>query len=144
MDLTQKTNNQIPKHPIYYTLSRTFTFGSHLEVPTPSTPFTSKDMDQHVESDVHLPFDDLTKTVQETSPLSSTFNQAGLNDLVCHLGLGKVNSELLVSRLKEKNALAPDTNITFASTREQACWCALMKKKIGNGNFVYCQTFKDS
>ena len=62
--------------------------------------------------------------------MSSTFNQAGLNDLVCHLGLSKVNSELLVSRLKEKNALAPDTNITFPSTREQACWCALMKKKL--------------
>ena len=45
-----------------------------LEFPTPSTHFTSDDKDQHMESDVHLPFDDQTKMNQETSPLFSTFN----------------------------------------------------------------------
>ena len=86
------------------------------EVPTPSTSFTSEDMDQHMESDVHLPFDDQTKTIQETSSASSTFNQAVLNNLVRDLELSKVNSERLASRLKENNALAPGTNITFFRT----------------------------
>ena len=86
------------------------------EVPTPSTSFTSEDMDQHMESDVQLPS---TETIQETSPSSSTFNQAELNDLVHDLGLIKVNSELLASTLKEKNDLAPGTNATFFRTREQ-------------------------
>ena len=99
-----------------------------LEVPTPSTPFTSEDMDQHMESDVHLPFDGQTKTIQEISPSSSTFNQAGLNDLVRDLGMSKVNSKLLLSRLKEKIALAPGTNITFFSTKEQELFVYFDKK----------------
>ena len=90
-----------------------------LEVPTQSTSFTSENMDQHMEFDVHLPFDNQTKTILEPSPSLSTFNQAELNDLVRDLGLSKVNSELLASRLKEKNALAPGINITFFRTREQ-------------------------
>ena len=36
-----------------------------------------------------------------------------------NLGLSKVNSQLLASRLKEKNALAPGTNITFSHARKQ-------------------------
>ena len=86
------------------------------EVPTPSTSFTSEVMDQHMESDVHLPFDDQTKTIQETSSSSSTFNQAVLNNLVRDLELSKANSERLASRLKENNALAPGTNIKFFRT----------------------------
>ena len=68
---------------------------AHLsEVPTPSTSFTSEDMDQHMESAVHLTLDDQMKTIQEASPWSSFFNQAELNDLVHDLGLSKVYSEL--------------------------------------------------
>ena len=66
-----------------------------------------------MESDAHLLFGDQTKTIQETSSSTSTFNQAELNDLVHDLGLSKVNSDLLTSRLKEKNVLAPGINITF-------------------------------
>ena len=106
------------------------------EVPTPSTSFTSEDMDQHMESDVQLPS---TETIQETSPSSSTFNQAELNDLVHDLELSKVNSELLASTLKEKNDLAPGTNTTFFRTREQELLVYFGEKKPGNGNFVYCQ-----
>ena len=76
-------------------------------------------MDQHMESDFHLPFDDQTKKIQETLPSSSTFSQAELNDIVRNLRLSQVNSELMAFRLKEKNALAPGTNITFFRTREQ-------------------------
>ena len=109
------------------------------EIPTPSTTFTFEAMDQHMESDAHLPFDDHTKTIQETSPSSCTFNQAELNDLLRDLGLSKVNSELLASRLKKKNALAPDTSITFFCTREQELLVYFDENKTGNDNFVYCQ-----
>ena len=92
---------------------------AHLsEVPTPSTSFISEDMDQHIESDVHLSYDDLTKTIQNTSPSFSTFNQAELDDLVHDFELSKVNSKPLASRLKETNALVSGTNIMFFRTRE--------------------------
>ena len=54
---------------------------------------------------VHLPFDNHTNMILETSPSSLTFNQAKLNDLV-----GDYLVEYLVSRSKEKNGLAPSTN----------------------------------
>ena len=62
-------------------------------MPTPSTSFTSEDIDQRRKSDVHLSFDDQTKTIQDTSPSSSTFNQAELNDLVRESGLSKVKED---------------------------------------------------
>ena len=80
------------------------------------TSFTSKNMNQHMESDVQLPFDDQSKTIQEASPSSSIFNQAELNNLVCDLGLSKVNFELLASRLKEKNALALTLGFLYKRT----------------------------
>jgi hypothetical protein len=47
-----------------------------------------------------------------------TFDQDELNDLVRDLGLSKQSSELLASRLKEKNCLAPKTSITFYRNRD--------------------------
>ena len=41
------------------------------------------------------------------------FSQGELNDLVRDLSLSKESSELLASRLKEKNMLEPGTQITF-------------------------------
>ncbi|KAK4321206.1 hypothetical protein Pmani_007978 [Petrolisthes manimaculis] len=46
-----------------------------------------------------------------------TFSQAELNDLVRDLGLSKKLSELLASRLKDKNLLKIDTIDTFASEK---------------------------
>lgn len=92
-----------------------------------------------MEFDVNLPFDDQTKIIQETSPSSSTFNKADLNDLVHDLGLSKVNSKLLAWRLKEKNTLAPGTNITFFRKREQELLVYFDENKTGDGNFVYWQ-----
>ena len=122
----KKKNKHLIKYPNIPSALRPVAHS--LEVPTPSTSFTSEDMDQHMESDVHLPFDDQTKMIQETLPSSSSFNQAEINDLAIDLGLSTVNSKLLVSRLKEKNALAPGTNITFFHTENRNCWCTLMKK----------------
>ncbi len=47
------------------------------------------------------------------------FSQCELNDLVRDLGLSKTSSELLASRLKEKNLLGEDTRITFFRIRHE-------------------------
>ena len=47
------------------------------------------------------------------------FNQFELNDLVRDLNLSKETSEVLASRLNEKNYLQPGTNITFYRRREK-------------------------
>ena len=135
--LFNSKNKHLIKYPNIPSVLRPVVHSS--KVPTPSASFTSEDMDQHMESDVHLSLDDQTKTIQETSPSSSTFNQAELNDLVRDLELSKVNSNLLTSGLKERNALAPGNNITFFCTREQELLVYFDENKTGNGNFVYCQ-----
>ena len=58
--------------------------------------------------------------------------------IVRDLGLSKTNSELLASRLKEKNVLSPGTSITFYRTREAELLVFFSELSTGNGNFVYC------
>ncbi|GFX82963.1 uncharacterized protein TNCV_4938331 [Trichonephila clavipes] len=60
-------------------------------------------------------FDSDYKFSKEPQP----FNQKELSDLVRYLNLPKKASEILASRLKEKNLLTPETNITFYRTREK-------------------------
>ena len=48
----------------------------------------------------------------KSKPLQ-TFNQEELNDLVRDLALSKAASELLASRLYQKNLLAPFTKVYF-------------------------------
>lgn len=47
------------------------------------------------------------------------FSQCELNDLVRDLSLSKTSSELLASRLKEKNLLGEDARITYFRTRHE-------------------------
>lgn len=47
------------------------------------------------------------------------FAQKDLNDLIRDLGLSKESSELLASRLSERNLLQPETKVTFYRRREQ-------------------------
>ena len=75
---------------------------------------------------------------QSSSSTSSCFDQDELNDLVRDLGLSKTNSELLASRLKEKNVLSPGTSITFYRTREAELLVFFSELSTGNGHFVYC------
>ena len=51
------------------------------------------------------------------SSLPQLFSQGELNDLTRDLNLSKESSELLASRLKEKNLLQPGTLITFYRKR---------------------------
>ena len=79
---------------------------------------------------------------QSSSSTSFRFDQDELNDLVRDLGLSKTNSELLASRLKEKDALSPGTSITFYRTREEELLVFFSEYSTGNGNFVYCDNVK--
>ena len=63
-----------------------------------------------------------------------TFCRAELNDLVRDLGLSKKQSELLASRLKDKNLLGMDATVTFYRKREEN----LLKFFENKCNFVYC------
>jgi hypothetical protein len=49
----------------------------------------------------------------QTTSNSERFDQSELSDLIRDLNLSKDSSELLASRLKEKNVLQPGTKITF-------------------------------
>jgi hypothetical protein len=49
----------------------------------------------------------------QTTSHSERFDQNELSDLMRDLNLSKNSSELLASRLKEKNVLQPGTKITF-------------------------------
>ncbi|KAI6650066.1 hypothetical protein LOD99_6281 [Oopsacas minuta] len=56
---------------------------------------------------------------QDPSSEPSLFNQPELNDLIRDLDLSKASSELLASRLKEKNLLHQGTKVTLYHYREQ-------------------------
>jgi len=55
----------------------------------------------------------------QTTSHSERFDQNELSDLIRDLNLSKDSSELLASRLKEKNVLQPGTKITFYRRREK-------------------------
>ena len=52
-------------------------------------------------------------------PPGQKFDQNDLSDLARDLGLSKLNSEILASRLEERNLLKRGTNITYYRKREQ-------------------------
>jgi hypothetical protein len=53
------------------------------------------------------------------SKVPQVFSQTELNDLVRDLGLSKKGSEILASRLKEKNLLHPSVKLTYFRNREK-------------------------
>jgi hypothetical protein len=55
----------------------------------------------------------------QTTSHSKCFDQNELNDLIRDLNLSKKSSELLASRLKEKNVLHPGKKITFYRRSEK-------------------------
>ena len=98
------------------------------QVPAPVfLEFPSNDGDEGEDEDYDQTDSDFDVTYlmlqspAATSKLNapSHFSQEELNDLVCDLSLSKENSELLASRLKEKNLLESGTNVTFYRTREK-------------------------
>lgn len=67
------------------------------------------------------------------------FHQSELNDLIRDLGLSKENSEILGSRLKEKNLLAPGTTFYWYRNREKEFQPFFTKED----QLVYCVSITD-
>lgn len=63
------------------------------------------------------------------------FNQDDLNDLIRDLGLSKAASEILASRLKQRNLVTKETKISYYRTREQT----LLKYFAEENDFVFCK-----
>lgn len=70
-----------------------------------------------------------------TSSNPQCFNQTELSDLIRDLRLSKESSELLASRLNDKNLLDNDTKITFYRTREKNFLSFFSHES----NLVFCQ-----
>jgi hypothetical protein len=66
---------------------------------------------------------------------SERFDQNELGDLIRDLNLSKESSELLASRLKEKNVLHPGMKITFHQRREKD----LLPFFTEDNHFVFCK-----
>lgn len=73
------------------------------------------------------------------SSIPQCFNQDELNDLTRDLNLSKEASELLASRLKEKNLLEPGTKITFYCTREKDLLPFFSEEQ----NLVFCHAIRE-
>lgn len=105
------------------------------EIPIPTPPETLQEVDTDSDQpDYHSHEDvcdeDFTGSSDKPIPLSQT----DLDDLVRDLNLSKESAELLGSRLKEKNLLAPDTTFSWYRHREKE----LVKFFIMESNLVYC------
>jgi hypothetical protein len=70
----------------------------------------------------------------QTTSYSERFDHNELSDLIRDLNLSKNSSELLASRLKEKNVLQPGTKITFYRKRERDLLPFFTKQN----NLVFC------
>ena len=77
-------------------------------------------------------FRDEDCVIESESP--KLFSQSELNNLVRDLSLSKESSELLASRLKEKNLLLPGARISFYRTKESK----LLQYFDNKGSFVNC------
>jgi DNA gyrase/topoisomerase IV subunit B len=73
----------------------------------------------------------------QTTSHSERFDQNELSDLIRDLNFSKDSSELLASRLKEKNVLQPGTKITFYRRREKD----LLPFYTKQNNLVFCNDF---
>lgn len=100
---------------------------------------------QNPESDMELSNDDQIQydetDLEKSNTIEcdhSTFNQEELNDLVRDLGLSKELSELLSSRLKEKNLLSSNTKVTFFRDRDKEFRKYFSKENV----LVYCNDIK--
>lgn len=69
--------------------------------------------DENFPSDRSSDANESDSDYEGTSSVPQRFNQNELNDLTRDLNLSKKASELLASRLNDKNLLEPETKITF-------------------------------
>ena len=110
-------NKQSLKKFVYPNLPsacRPIPHSSSLPVPKPGAEITDTDTDLQSNSNHHSS-DDEYNFPEELQPIK--FSQPALNDLCRDLNLSKASSEILASRLKERNLLESDVNITYFRKR---------------------------
>lgn len=110
------------------------------EVPIPEPPDTYTDLssvsdDEKMDDDIDLNFE---STVEINQP--KPFTQDELNDLTRDLCLSKESAQLLGSRLRENNLLAPGTTFYWYRDREEKFRVFFEKDK--NTALVYCKNIK--
>lgn len=108
--------------------------GHGVDLPVPEPPedlnsIETEDEQSELDKQHDEEFQCVTENVEPT-----LFTQVELNDLVRDLGLTKEKSELLGSRLKQKNLLAAGTSIHVYRKREQQ----FSKYFEQEGGLVYC------
>lgn len=108
------------------------------DVPIPVPP---KEMENVLSSDSEQSLVDSTDPdfTPEAVQKPELFNQMELNDLVRDLNLPKDASELLASRLRDKNLLAPGTSTSFYRNREKD----LSPYFIQEESLVYCNNIPE-
>jgi len=115
------------KYPNVTSVTKTIPYDSHDRPPNP--PLLKQNVEDNTVSDeTNSNGDDFC----DSTPI--LFNQAALNDLVRDLGLPKDKSELLGSRLKERNLLAPTTTFSWYRHREKS----LVEFFSKGDDYVYC------
>ncbi|KAI6650637.1 hypothetical protein LOD99_7687 [Oopsacas minuta] len=77
--------------------------------PVPDLSIDCDGIDEDLDTTCHFS----ESEVEVSSSLSGQFNQEELNDLIRDLNLSKECSEILASRLNEKNIHSPGTKITY-------------------------------
>uniref|UniRef100_A0A6P7GPM3 Glucose dehydrogenase [FAD, quinone]-like n=1 Tax=Diabrotica virgifera virgifera TaxID=50390 RepID=A0A6P7GPM3_DIAVI len=78
---------------------------------------------------------------EENSTRPELFNQEELSDLIRNLNLPKDSSELLTSRLNEKNVLHPDTKITYYHNRDKRSFAILSQQGDMKAALVFAVLF---
>ena len=99
----------------------------------PTLPLFKEEVEEN--TDVHYTEDRESEYIPSTSDsLPILFVQNVLDDLVRDLGLPKDKSELLGSRLQERNLLSPGTTFSWYRHREES----LIKYFPEGDNYVFC------
>ena len=96
-------------------------------------------IDEHSDEEQH-DYKELTDVDDDDKDFSCSstpvlFDQQNLNDLIRDLSLSKESSEVLASRLKDRNLLQHGTNITFHRTRDKQ-FVPVFDDQL---NFVFCK-----
>ena len=119
------------KYPNVGSVTKSISYSFDDRAPTP--PLLKKEVEENTE--VHFTEDRESEYIPSTSDsLSILFDQNALDYLVRDLGLPKDKSELLGSRLQERNLLSPGTTFSWYRHREQS----LIKYFSEGDNYVFC------
>lgn len=110
--------------------------GPEVPIPEPLDTYTdlsSESGDEQIDTDIAF-----VDTVEINQP--KPFTQGELNDLTRDLCLSKESAQLLGSRLRENNLLAPETTFYWYRNREQEF--RIFFEKDNDSALIYCKNIK--